>query len=65
MLGKILNVELEELPQITAYNANLILSTYVLMPHMDRIQTIINLWIPELGQSPATQMLPFAELESA
>ncbi|WP_269538037.1 hypothetical protein [Cerasicoccus fimbriatus] len=65
MMRKILKDTSNSLPPLTAYNANMIINTHRLMPHMRRIRGMIDLWLAELGHSPRAPLLPFTELESA
>lgn len=65
MIARTLKVKLKKLPPLTAYNANLIITTCYLMEHMEIIQGMIDLWLAELARDHRAPLLPFAELESA
>lgn len=65
LIARILQVKMKKLPPLTAYNANLIITTCYLMEHMKIIHSMIDLWLAELARDHRAPLLPFAELESA
>lgn len=65
MVGKIIGQKPEQLPPLTAYNAAVLIDTHRLMPHLRRIQAMVDLWLSEVGANACSPLLPFKELESA
>lgn len=65
MIARTLKVKLKKLPPLTAYNANLIITTYYLMGYMEIIQGMLDLWLAEVARDHRAPLLPFSELESA
>ncbi|WP_269537996.1 hypothetical protein [Cerasicoccus fimbriatus] len=64
-VAEILHTDPENLPQLTAYNAALLVDTYILMPHLAQIYAIVDLWISQISATVHEPLLPFMEAESA